>query len=90
MIKLLFFGQLADQVGIASCELPDFTSGTVADVLPLLEQHLSSNNVKPNLTLQATLQNASTMVAVNQTIAAWDSPLISGDELAFMPPVSGG
>jgi molybdopterin converting factor small subunit len=26
----------------------------------------------------------------NQEFAAWDTPLRSGDEVAFLPPVSGG
>ncbi|MFM7550133.1 MAG: MoaD/ThiS family protein [Cyanobacteriota bacterium] len=29
-------------------------------------------------------------VAINQRFAAWDTPLASGDELAFLPPISGG
>lgn len=29
-------------------------------------------------------------VAINQQFASWDTPLVGGDELAFMPPISGG
>lgn len=29
-------------------------------------------------------------VAINQQFACWDAPLTAGDELAFMPPISGG
>jgi len=29
-------------------------------------------------------------VAINQQFAAWDAPLQAGDELAFLPPISGG
>jgi molybdopterin synthase sulfur carrier subunit len=29
-------------------------------------------------------------VAINQQFASWDTPLTSGDELAFLPPISGG
>jgi molybdopterin converting factor small subunit len=29
-------------------------------------------------------------VAINQQFASWDALLNSGDELAFLPPISGG
>jgi molybdopterin synthase sulfur carrier subunit len=29
-------------------------------------------------------------VAINQAFAAPDTPLVDGDELAFLPPISGG
>ncbi len=29
-------------------------------------------------------------VAINQQFASWDTPLRNGDELAFLPPISGG
>jgi molybdopterin synthase sulfur carrier subunit len=32
----------------------------------------------------------STRVAINQRFATADSPLQGGDELAFLPPISGG
>lgn len=33
---------------------------------------------------------AGVRVAINQQFAAWDAPLQAGDELAFLPPISGG
>jgi molybdopterin synthase sulfur carrier subunit len=33
---------------------------------------------------------ATIRVAINQQFAPWDSPLAGGDELAFLPPISGG
>ena len=29
-------------------------------------------------------------VAINQQFASWDTPLAGGDELAYLPPISGG
>ncbi|MBM5824833.1 MAG: MoaD/ThiS family protein [Cyanobacteria bacterium M_surface_10_m2_119] len=28
--------------------------------------------------------------AINKQFASWDTPLAAGDELAFLPPISGG
>ena len=33
---------------------------------------------------------ASVVASVNQEFAEWRAPLASGDEVAFLPPVSGG
>ena len=33
---------------------------------------------------------SSVVASRNQEFAAWDTPLRSGDEVAFLPPVSGG
>lgn len=33
---------------------------------------------------------AGVRVAINQQFASWDTPLSGGDELAFLPPISGG
>lgn len=33
---------------------------------------------------------ASLVASCNQEFAAWNTPLHAGDEIAFLPPVSGG
>lgn len=36
------------------------------------------------------LKKSKAMIAVNQEMAHWDSPVKDGDEIAFMPPFAGG
>ena len=42
------------------------------------------------LNLGGTAPPATVRVAINHEFAALDTPLGSGDELAFLPPISGG
>jgi molybdopterin synthase sulfur carrier subunit len=42
------------------------------------------------LNLGGTAPPATVRVAINHEFAALDTPLSSGDELAFLPPISGG
>jgi len=36
------------------------------------------------------LDPASIAVAVNEALTSWDHPLVEGDTVVFLPPVSGG
>jgi molybdopterin synthase sulfur carrier subunit len=42
------------------------------------------------LGLQPAHPPAGVRVAINQQFATWDASLAAGDELAFLPPISGG
>lgn len=42
------------------------------------------------LGLQPAHPPAGVRVAINQQFASWDASLTAGDELAFLPPISGG
>jgi len=88
MIRVLFFGQLIDQIGGASLlltteSLPTESVLIVRDALSLLSELLPQETVE-------LLRNESIMLSVNKQLATWDTELCEGDELAFMPPVSGG
>ena len=79
-VRVLFFGMLKDVVGKTTdtLELPD--NASVGDVL----QHYGSRlprlkEVLPSLAL-----------AVNQQYSSAETRLKSGDEVALLPPVSGG
>ena len=73
MIKVLFFGQVAEQVGCKSMEVASGKS------LSELIAQLQCENMQPLL------------VAVNQEQTHdMDYVLQDGDEVALMPPFSGG
>jgi sulfur-carrier protein len=79
-VKVLFFGRLKEIVGHAedSIDLPNGSS----------IEALFSRYVAPHPEL---IQFRPSLVASrNQEFAAWNTPLHSGDEVAFLPPVSGG
>jgi molybdopterin converting factor subunit 1 len=79
-VHVLFFGRLKDIVGRSeeSADLPDG-----ARVEDLFAQYRASfpalNELRPSVA-----------AAVNQELAEWAAPLRTGDEVAFLPPVSGG
>lgn len=81
MIKVLFFAQLRERLGVAELVL-DF----VPDTVKTLRDELSKKG-----TLWAELlQKENCLAAVNQTIAPNDTALNTNDEVAFFPPVTGG
>lgn len=79
-VRVLFFGILKDLTGKSadSLDLPD--GGTVRDVLEHYQARLPK--LRESLTSLA--------VAVNQQYSGVDAKLKSGDEVALLPPVSGG
>ena len=79
-VRVLFFGVLKDLTGRANDLLKLPEHATLADVVVHYE------DLNPRLNELA----ASIAISVNQEFAAADSPLKEGDEIAFLPPVSGG
>jgi molybdopterin converting factor subunit 1 len=79
-VRVLFFGRLKDLAGRTS-DVLDLADG--ASVRDLLEHYaLQSPRLKESL--------ASLAVAVNQEYSGPETELKSGDEVALLPPVSGG
>jgi molybdopterin synthase sulfur carrier subunit len=83
VIKILFFGRLEDIAGLESCPVEYSEQVSTADQL---KQKLA----KDNADLGDALSQPQIMVAINQSIVAWNSPIKDGDEVAFLPPVTGG
>ncbi|MGF1694933.1 molybdopterin synthase sulfur carrier subunit [Vibrio lamellibrachiae] len=81
MIKVLFFAQTRELVGVDSVEL-DATFDTVEQV----RAHLVQQEGKWDIALE----QGKLLAAVNQSIVPLDSSIVDGDEIAFFPPVTGG
>jgi molybdopterin converting factor subunit 1 len=79
-VRVLFFGRLRDIVGKAE-EQAEVSEG--ARVEDLFERY--GRNF-PELSKF----RESVAASVNQEFAEWRAPLAAGDEVAFLPPVSGG
>jgi len=82
MIKVLFFAQLRDQLGVSELSLESEKNPNVEVLL---------NNLKAkDESWHRFLSKATLMIAVNQTISNKATTLSSGDEVALFPPVTGG
>ena len=79
-IRVLFFGRLKEIVGQTE-DFADLPEGTSIETL--FSKYGASH---PELSRF----RASLVASRNQEFAAWSTPLHSGDEVAFLPPVSGG
>jgi len=79
-VKVLLFGRLKEIAGRAE---DSFDLQIHADIETLFSEYAARY---PGLQ-----QYRSSLVAsCNQEFAAWTTPLHTGDEVAFLPPVSGG
>ena len=79
-VKILFFGRLKELAGHAEDSL-EFAEGATIEQLFALCAARHPELVK---------YRSSVVASRNREFAAWDTPLRSGDEVAFLPPVSGG
>tara|TARA_B100000768_G_scaffold174916_1_gene185719 strand:+ start:815 stop:1063 length:249 start_codon:yes stop_codon:yes gene_type:complete len=82
MIKVLFFGQLKDQLGVNRIEVPIDHDMTVSQLLDNMVQ------VYPQWAQE--LNSETLLVAVDQMIAQADTMVSESSEVAFFPPVTGG
>jgi molybdopterin synthase catalytic subunit len=74
-VRVLLFAGLRERAGASEVELDLPDGAVVRDALQRL---------------RAVAQDVPVVMAINQEYAAADAPLHAGDELALIPPVSGG
>ncbi|MGH9690882.1 MAG: molybdenum cofactor biosynthesis protein [Candidatus Acidiferrales bacterium] len=79
-VRVLFFGQLKDIVGVSQEDAEISEGARVEDLFERYGRRFPKLvEFRPSIA-----------ASVNQEYAAWRAPLVSGDEVAFLPPVSGG
>lgn len=79
-VKVLFFGRIRELAGITEESMQIAEGATLDDLFAAYCLRFPQ------------LQNfrGSLVASRNQEFAAWDTPIAGGDEVAFLPPVSGG
>ena len=79
-VKVLFFGRLQEVAGLRERILEVNDGSRIEDLFA----HCAHSN--PELARY----RASLVACVNQEFAPWNTPIHADDEIAFLPPVSGG
>ncbi|HEV2386903.1 MAG TPA: molybdenum cofactor biosynthesis protein MoaE [Candidatus Acidoferrales bacterium] len=79
-VRVLFFGQLREIVGWEAGQEDLEPGASVQDLFAAYSIRFP----------QLAALRGSIAPAVNQELAGWQAPLAAGDEVAFLPPVSGG
>jgi molybdopterin converting factor subunit 1 len=79
-VKVLYFGRLRELCGSAE-ESVDVREGACIE-----ELFARCSSVRPELRKF----RSSLVAARNREFASWDAELRGGDEVGFLPPVSGG
>jgi len=78
--KVLFFGRLKELVGVSE-DVFELRDGTA------IEQIFAHYAARCP---QLAAFRSSVVASRNREFACWETPVHSGDEVAFLPPVSGG
>jgi len=79
-VRVLFFGVLKDMTGCGSEELTVPDQATAADVVEHYQERITRlREIAPAIA-----------ISINQEYSTIDAPLHAGDEIALLPPVSGG
>jgi len=79
-VKVLFFGRVRELTGITEEAVEMADGATLAD---LFERYAARFP-------QLAGFRASLVASRNQEFVSWDTPLSAEDDVAFLPPVSGG
>ena len=79
-VRVLFFASLREDVGVADMAV---TADSITELLAALRERLDPQ------AMQA-LEQENVRIAVNQSLVGPETTLQPGDEVAFLPPVTGG
>ena len=79
-IKVMFFASLREEVGVAEIAV---VASSLATLWSALAEIFDSS-------VMQVLQQDNVRIAVNQALVDGDIELNGGDEVAFLPPVTGG
>ena len=79
-VKVLFFGRLRELTGLDEESVEQPASATLSDVFDVYSARYP----------QLAAFRPSLVASRNQEFATWDTRLSPGDEIAILPPVSGG
>lgn len=83
-VRVLFFASLREAVGEDALEVRLPSGATLADLRTLLGERLSGEGARA-------VADGDVRVAVNQRLLqSPDARLAAGDEVAFLPPITGG
>jgi molybdopterin converting factor small subunit len=88
-VTVLYFGVLRDRFGAANQAVELADGGAVADLLRILRQQTSNHAMAGTSEWDEQLWR-SLAVAVNREYGSASIVLRDGDEVALLPPVSGG
>lgn len=84
MIRVLFFGSVRARLGVEALELSTAEAGDTAQDL---RHRLAARG---GAWAEVLDEDARVLVAINQQLTGAQSSIEDGDEIAFMPPVTGG
>ena len=87
MIRVLFFASLREAVGRSECRIPPPAETGRAFALDTLMAELQN---RLDAGAYAALAAENVRIAVNRELVQGAIDLRSGDEVAFLPPVTGG
>ena len=82
-VNVLFFASLKEDLGVSEIELDVAEFAGRSDLFDSLTNELGTDNVAP-------LMADSISIAINRNIEKGEFILKSGDEIAFLPPITGG
>ena len=82
-VKVRFFAALRERLGTESLDLPVSTSIDLNGLLGLIQQRLGDRAIE-------VLRAPTVRVALNKEFVTHECLIRDGDEIAFMPPITGG